>query len=116
VQVAEGVQGADGAEKEGTGRESRGVGSGQGEGGQERGGGWAPRCDLSEAQAACIFRDVVSAVAFCHAHGVLHRDLKPENILLCPRDGEERGRWGGPAGARAHVTAAGGGGGAAATA
>ncbi|CAI7742365.1 unnamed protein product [Closterium sp. NIES-53] len=37
---------------------------------------------LSEPDAANVFAQVASAVAHCHARGVLHRDLKPENILL----------------------------------
>ncbi|CAI5512368.1 unnamed protein product [Closterium sp. Naga37s-1] len=37
---------------------------------------------LSERDAAQVFSQIVSAVAFCHSRGVLHRDLKPENVLL----------------------------------
>ncbi|GJP36822.1 hypothetical protein CLOM_g21295 [Closterium sp. NIES-68] len=41
------------------------------------------RCGrLSERDAATVFAQIASAVAHCHARGVLHRDLKPENILL----------------------------------
>ncbi|MFN2563402.1 MAG: protein kinase [Gemmatimonadaceae bacterium] len=29
-----------------------------------------------------IMRDVASALAYAHRHGVVHRDIKPENILL----------------------------------
>lgn len=32
--------------------------------------------------AQLIARDLVSAVAYCHARGVMHRDIKPDNVLL----------------------------------
>ncbi|XP_017582652.1 PREDICTED: NUAK family SNF1-like kinase 2 [Corvus brachyrhynchos] len=37
---------------------------------------------LSEQEARHFFRQVVSAVYYCHKNGVVHRDLKLENILL----------------------------------
>ncbi|CAI5489510.1 unnamed protein product [Closterium sp. Naga37s-1] len=37
---------------------------------------------LPERDAALIFRQIASAVAFCHSKNIMHRDLKPENILL----------------------------------
>ncbi|CAI5461089.1 unnamed protein product [Closterium sp. Yama58-4] len=37
---------------------------------------------LPEPLAADIFRQLVSAVAHCHSHGVIHRDIKLENVLL----------------------------------
>ncbi|CAI5998084.1 unnamed protein product [Closterium sp. NIES-65] len=37
---------------------------------------------VPEDEAAKIFRQLVTAVAFCHEHGVVHRDLKPENVLI----------------------------------
>lgn len=37
---------------------------------------------LSEREARRFFRQIVSAVDFCHKHKVCHRDLKPENLLL----------------------------------
>ncbi|CAL8325603.1 unnamed protein product [Merluccius merluccius] len=37
---------------------------------------------LSEAQARDVFRQITSAVHYCHKNGVVHRDLKLENILL----------------------------------
>lgn len=29
---------------------------------------------------------VISAVAHCHANGVIHRDLKPENVMITKTD------------------------------
>ncbi|KAI5607177.1 NUAK family SNF1-like kinase 2 [Silurus asotus] len=37
---------------------------------------------LSEREARHLFRQIVSAVHYCHQNGVVHRDLKLENILL----------------------------------
>jgi hypothetical protein len=39
-----------------------------------------PQLPLEEAVA--ISRQVASALAYAHAHGVIHRDIKPGNILL----------------------------------
>lgn len=33
-------------------------------------------------QVAAIGRDIASALAYSHAHGVLHRDIKPSNLLI----------------------------------
>ncbi|XP_062513146.1 serine/threonine-protein kinase BRSK2-like [Corticium candelabrum] len=37
---------------------------------------------LTEFVARKFFRQLISAMDFCHAHCVCHRDLKPENLLL----------------------------------
>lgn len=37
---------------------------------------------IPELQARAIFRQLVSAVTYSHAHLVVHRDLKPENVLI----------------------------------
>ncbi|XP_032944151.1 serine/threonine-protein kinase MARK2-like [Rhinolophus ferrumequinum] len=40
---------------------------------------------MSEDTARGVFRQLVSAVHYCHEKGVAHRDLKPENVLLDSR-------------------------------
>jgi serine kinase len=37
---------------------------------------------LPEPRACHLFRQIMSAVAYCHSQDVAHRDLKCENILL----------------------------------
>ncbi|OMJ68906.1 hypothetical protein SteCoe_33507 [Stentor coeruleus] len=36
---------------------------------------------FSEQQAAKVMKSLISAVMYCHNHGICHRDLKPENCL-----------------------------------
>jgi TolB-like protein/tetratricopeptide (TPR) repeat protein/tRNA A-37 threonylcarbamoyl transferase component Bud32 len=36
----------------------------------------------SLGESVHILRDVASALAYAHEHGVVHRDIKPENVLL----------------------------------
>ncbi|CAB3409499.1 unnamed protein product [Caenorhabditis bovis] len=44
---------------------------------------YVSRCgSLPECEARRIFRQITSAVLYCHKHKVAHRDLKLENILL----------------------------------
>lgn len=40
------------------------------------------RGKVKERDAKKLFRQVVSAVEYCHGNLIVHRDLKPENILL----------------------------------
>jgi len=40
------------------------------------------RKGLSEHETVYIFRQIVSAILYCHRLLICHRDLKPENILL----------------------------------
>ncbi|KAI9496968.1 kinase-like domain-containing protein [Zychaea mexicana] len=40
------------------------------------------RGKLPEDEARHLFRQLTTALAWCHAHHICHRDLKPENILL----------------------------------
>ncbi|HEX6617839.1 MAG TPA: serine/threonine-protein kinase, partial [Gemmatimonadales bacterium] len=42
----------------------------------------ARECQLPLDQAVRIATQVLSALGYAHAHGVVHRDIKPENILL----------------------------------
>ncbi|CAK7217312.1 serine/threonine-protein kinase gin4 [Sporothrix bragantina] len=37
---------------------------------------------LTEEASIFVFRQMMSAVQYCHAYNICHRDLKPENILL----------------------------------
>ncbi|CAM9966797.1 unnamed protein product, partial [Phaeothamnion confervicola] len=40
----------------------------------------------TEREARDLVRTLLTAVAYCHANGVVHRDLKPENLLLVSKD------------------------------
>ncbi|RZC63098.1 hypothetical protein C5167_024860 [Papaver somniferum] len=40
------------------------------------------KCRFSEDLSRRYFQQLISAVGYCHSHGVFHRDLKPENLLI----------------------------------
>lgn len=40
----------------------------------------------SEKEACGIFKQMMSAVAYCHKEGICHRDLKPENLLFLTKE------------------------------
>ncbi|XP_059632432.1 CBL-interacting serine/threonine-protein kinase 4 [Cornus florida] len=42
----------------------------------------ARRGRLTESAARRYFRQLVSALRFCHQNGITHRDIKPQNLLL----------------------------------
>jgi len=37
---------------------------------------------LNVNEACKLFRQIISAIAYCHEYSICHRDLKPENLLL----------------------------------
>ncbi len=41
---------------------------------------------FTEKEAATIFKQLMSAVSYCHSNKIVHRDLKPENLLLLNSD------------------------------
>ena len=41
---------------------------------------------FTEKEAAIIFKELVSAISYCHDMNIVHRDLKPENILFINED------------------------------
>ncbi|CAI5521479.1 unnamed protein product [Closterium sp. Naga37s-1] len=64
----------------------------------------AARSSFTEADAAHIARQLLQAVALCHARGVTHRDLV--SICLAGRRAGQAGRRGGVAGGRAGAAGA----------
>ena len=41
---------------------------------------------FSEKEAAIIFKQIMSAINYCHCKGIVHRDLKLENVLFIEKD------------------------------
>lgn len=41
-----------------------------------------PGCQMSENESADIMKQLLTAIAACHAKNIIHRDIKPENIML----------------------------------
>jgi calcium-dependent protein kinase len=40
----------------------------------------------SEKEACGIFKQMMSAVSYCHREKICHRDLKPENLLFLGKE------------------------------
>ena len=40
----------------------------------------------SEFKVKSLFKNILSAVAYCHSKGIAHRDIKPDNLLVARDD------------------------------
>jgi len=43
---------------------------------------------FTEKEAALMFKQMMSAICYCHAAGICHRDLKPENLLFLGKESD----------------------------
>jgi len=41
---------------------------------------------LPEAQVLEWTGQLLDALAYCHAQGIIHRDVKPQNVIICPNE------------------------------
>ncbi|GFX40174.1 NUAK family SNF1-like kinase 2 [Trichonephila clavipes] len=48
---------------------------------------------LPEAEARRLFRQIVSAIYYCHKNKICHRDLKLENVLLDEKGNAQSTTW-----------------------
>jgi serine/threonine protein kinase len=48
-----------------------------------------PERRMREDEAKRLFRQLVDAMAYCHARNICHRDIKLENILLDDRSNNQ---------------------------
>lgn len=46
----------------------------------------ADRDHLTEADSARFFKQMMSAIIYCHKNRICHRDLKPDNFMLASKD------------------------------
>jgi serine/threonine protein kinase len=44
---------------------------------------------FSEDEAKAFFKQILSAMAYCHQNRVIHRDLKLENLLLVKKNSDQ---------------------------
>jgi len=42
----------------------------------------SPQHRIAEKESRKMFRQIISAVDYCHQNNLIHRDIKPENVLL----------------------------------